>query len=92
MSAELKQELRDHGLADPYSRVECLEIVDECFNCGEKLTTPYVYWQGATGNLSLHPKCAAKLALCLGKDSFSIQMKRDVSSDSEAASALTTLS
>ena len=67
MSAELKQELRERGMADPLSRVECLEIVDEC---GEKLTTPYIYWQGATGNLSLHAKCAAKLALGLSQDAF----------------------
>ena len=70
VSAELKQELRERGMADPLSRVECLEIVDECFNCGEKLTTPYIYWQGATGNLSLHAKCAAKLALGLSQDAF----------------------
>ena len=68
VSAELKQELRERGMADPLSRVECLEIVDECFNSGEKLTTPYIYWQGATANLSLHAKCAGDLAKGLLKD------------------------
>lgn len=88
VSAELKQELRERGMADPLSRVECLEIVDECFNCGEKLTTPYIYWQGATGNLSLHAKCAATLALGVTKDAFQIISSRAPSGDLEAATAL----
>jgi hypothetical protein len=70
VSAELKQELWGHGFAEEQSRVECLEIKDECFNCGEKLTTPYVYWQGATANLSLHTKCASQLASGLSQDAF----------------------
>lgn len=55
-------------MADPLSRVECLEIVDDCFNCGEKLTTPHIYWQGATANPSLHAKCARDLAAGLEKE------------------------
>lgn len=35
ISTELKQELRERRMADPLSRVECLAIVDDCFNCGE---------------------------------------------------------
>lgn len=88
VSAELKQELRERGMADQLSRVECLEIVDECFNCGEKLTTPYIYWQGATGNLSLHAKCAADLALGVTKDAFEIHSSRAAASDEEVAAAL----
>jgi hypothetical protein len=58
---EMKRHFRRLGWAEPYNRVECLEIVDECFHCGEKLKTPYIYWQGWAGGISLHPRCAMRM-------------------------------
>lgn len=63
-----KAKLMEMGLAEPLSRVECNEIHDDCFACGQKLTTPYVYWQLHDTAMSLHPNCAAKLALGLAQD------------------------
>lgn len=65
VSAELKQKLRERGMAEAQSRVECLEIVVDCFNCGEKLATPYIYCHGVTGTFSLQVKCALDVARCL---------------------------
>lgn len=67
---EFKRELKARGMADTMNGVECMEIVDECFSCGKKLTTPYVYWQGLPHALSLHPQCAARLALGLAQDGY----------------------
>ena len=69
---DLKSQLAEHGLAEPMNEVECMNIVDECFHCGQKLSTPYVYWQGALQSLSLHPKCATDLALGLIQDSYEL--------------------
>lgn len=66
----LKQDLRTLGMADTMNGVECMEIVDDCFYCGKKLTTPYVYWQGAPQSISLHTQCAARLALGLAQDGY----------------------
>lgn len=63
-----KSKLAAMGFAEPLSRVECNEIHDDCFKCGEKLTTPYVYWQLSETSVSLHPHCAARLALGLAQD------------------------
>jgi hypothetical protein len=68
MSETEKAKLIEMGLAEPLSRVECNEIHDDCLVCGQKLTTPYVYWQVHHMAMSLHPKCAAKLALGLAQD------------------------
>jgi len=69
---ELKRCLEASGMGEPTNSVECLEIVDECFKCGGKLTTPYVYWNGAAGSISLHPACAARLSLGLAQDSHEL--------------------
>ena len=69
---ELKQTLQASGMGEPTNSAECLEIVDECFKCGGKLTTPYVYWNGAAGSISLHPACATKLSLGLAQDSHEL--------------------
>ncbi|MBX7208661.1 MAG: hypothetical protein K1X78_10135 [Verrucomicrobiaceae bacterium] len=63
-----KSKLAAMGFAEPLSRVECNEIHDDCFKCGEKLGTPYIYWQFMEMGISLHPHCAAKLALGLAQD------------------------
>lgn len=63
-----KSKLLAMGLTEPLSRVECNEIHDDCHACGQKLTTPYVYWQLHDTVMSLHPNCAAKLALGLAQD------------------------
>ena len=73
------------------NRVECLTIEDECFKCGKKLTTPYIYWNGATGNLSLHPQCAAKLALGLVQDAHVLISGNPSSTEVDAAAWLETV-
>jgi hypothetical protein len=67
---EFKRELKERGMADTMNGVECMEIVDDGFSCGKKLTTPYVYWQGLPHGLSLHPHCATRLALGLAQDGY----------------------
>ena len=69
---EMKRHFKELGLTDTLNRVECLDIVDDCFFCGKKLSTPYVYWNGGTGSLSLHAKCSAKLALGLAQDASAV--------------------
>jgi hypothetical protein len=66
--ADLKEELIEKGFAEPVNKMECREVHDDCMYCGEKLTTPYVYWNCAEGAISLHAKCAAKLAIGLAQD------------------------
>lgn len=85
VSTELKEELRERGMADSASRVDCLEIVDDCFNCGEKLTTPYIYWHGATGTLSLHAKCAVDLVMGLAQDAHQMEAPNDAPTRQAAA-------
>ena len=84
VSDDLKSKLAEHGLAEPMNEVECVDIVDECFHCGQKLSTPYVYWQGALHSLSLHPKCATDLALGLIQDSCEIATGSPTKSERDA--------
>ena len=68
----LKAKLRADGLAKPLSGLELCHIEDDCFVCGNKLTTPYVYWDGATKGLSLCRICGPRLALGLAEDSHEL--------------------
>lgn len=81
---DLKNFFKESGMAEPYNNVDCLELVDECFKCGEKLTTPFVYWNGGTGSLSMHPYCAADLAHGLAQDAFAVSKGRRPDSGREA--------
>ena len=82
---EMKLHFKELGLAATRNNVECLEIVDECFHCGEKLTTPYIYWQGDPRSISLHPKCAMKLALGLVQDTHEAANGKRAESERQAA-------
>jgi hypothetical protein len=81
----MRRDFKARGMADMLNRVECLEIVDECFYCGGKLTTPYIYWNGAVGALSLHPACAARLALGLTQDAYGVAKGAKAISERDAA-------
>jgi hypothetical protein len=82
---EMKQHFREMGMAPSLNRVEMLEIVDECFHCGEKLTTPYVYWQGDPKGLSVHTQCAMKMALGLLQDVYESSKGQRAESERDAA-------
>jgi hypothetical protein len=88
---EFKRHFQETGMAPTLNKVECLEIVDDCFHCGEKLTTPYVYWQGDPGSISLHQKCALKLILGLTQDAYELANFSAIASKREAIQWLNTL-
>ena len=85
LSDEMKRHFKELGLADMASQVELHDIVDECFKCGEMLTTPYIYWHGAGRGLSLHPKCAAALALGLAQDMHEFDTGKRSKDETDAA-------
>ena len=68
----LKAQFRADGLAEPLNGLELCHIEDECFVCGNKLTTPYVYWDGSKKGLSLCRTCAPRLALGLAEDAHEL--------------------
>lgn len=70
VSDDMKRELRERGWADSLNGMEMCDVVDDCFHCGQKLGTPYVYWHGWTGSVSLHPRCAMRMAFGMAQDAF----------------------
>ena len=88
VSDDLKSQLAEQGLAEPMNEMECMDIVDECFHCGRKLSTPYVYWQGALQSLSLHPKCAIEMALGFVQDGYEATKGHRAESERHAAAWL----
>ncbi len=70
VSDERKRQFREMGWAESLNQMELCDIVDDCFLCGQKLTTPYVYWHGWLKGLSLHPRCAMELGFGLVQDVY----------------------
>lgn len=60
------------GFAESLSGVEMVDLEDDCFVCGQKLTLPFVYWDGSLRGLSFHGNCAARLAGGLARDAQEI--------------------
>lgn len=87
---EMRLDFKARGMADTMNGVECMEIVDECFYCGKKLTTPYVYWQGMPQSISLHQQCAARLALGLAQDGYAAAKGAKPETERDAAKWLET--
>jgi hypothetical protein len=88
---EMKLHFKNAGMAESTLGTDCLEIVDDCFHCGEKLTTPYIYWQGAPESISLHQKCALKMILGLTQDAYMIAKGLTPASDKDAVRWLSEL-
>ena len=72
MPASMQQGCIEAGLAEMYSISDSIHLQDDCFVCGKKLKTPYVYWHGMTRGLSLHPECVPKLAAGICRDAGEI--------------------
>lgn len=79
ISEEEKQELFKAGMGI-FNASEGMDVNDLCFLCGEKLTFPYVYWNGSHGDIkgqakgiSLHAGCARHLAVAITKDAVRIE-------------------
>jgi hypothetical protein len=88
LPVEIKIFLKQGGMAEPMNRMECCDVDDDCFHCGEKLTTPYLYWQGAPKSVSLHQKCALKVALGLIQDAHELTKDKPSESERDAAAWL----
>ena len=84
ITPDTRELLEAMGVDEPLNRVECLDVVDECFKCGEKLTTPYIYWNMAKGGVSLHPRCAARLALGLVQDACELAKGKRADTEPDA--------
>ena len=54
------------GLAEPLNGLELCHIEDDCYLCGNKLMTPYVYWHCGDKGLSLGGICAPPARLGTG--------------------------
>lgn len=74
ISDEEKQELLDMGMG-VFNASEGMEINDLCFVCAERLTFPYIYWNGSHGDIkgeakgiSMHAECARHLAIAITND------------------------
>ena len=68
----LKAQFHADGLAEPLNGLELCHIEDDCFVCGRKLTTPYVYWDGCNKGISICQSCAPRLALGLAEDAYEL--------------------
>ena len=76
---------RFHRQNAPGSPCAKLARRDDCFHCGEKITTPYLYWQGAPKGVSLHQNCALKVALGLIQDAHERTKGKPPESERDAA-------
>ena len=63
-----KRKLIEAGMGRAWTWTQHQELDDECLRCGEKLTTPFVFWAGRTKNICLHPECAGALGAALIRD------------------------
>jgi hypothetical protein len=68
VSAKHKHELLKAGFGEAWTWTQYSEMDDDCFLCGNKLTTPFVFWRGMTKTLCLHPQCAGHLGGALTRD------------------------
>ena len=60
-----------------FTDADAMVLADTCLMCGEKLLLPYIYWNGCgdDGNaigISLHEKCARRLAKAITRDADEI--------------------
>jgi hypothetical protein len=56
------------GMGDESADCDAMYLDSKCFNCGEVLSSPYIYWHGEDKGISLHPKCAVNLAKGILRD------------------------
>ncbi len=45
----------------------------DCFYCGEALTSPAIHWMGTGFNLIVHPGCCVELVIRLLRDVYQIE-------------------
>ncbi len=86
----LKKIFHADGLAEPLNGLELCHLEDECYLCGNKLTTPYVYWHCGDKGLSLCGICAPRLALGLAEDSQELRTGKRCIANIEATDWLGT--
>ena len=67
--------IEEMGYGEEFSRCESMHIDSLCFDCGEVLIAPYVYWHGSDKGISLHQKCASRLAKGILRDADEILSK-----------------
>jgi len=67
--------IEEMGYGGEFAQCESMHIDSQCFNCGEVLMMPYVYWHGSNKGISLHDKCVHILAKGILRDANEISSK-----------------
>ena len=85
VNAEFKRiAVEEMGLGEEYAMCEAMDMDSRCFECGEILQFPYVYWHGSdvAGNgkgkgISLHAHCAQQMCIGISRDAEEILSKNN---------------